>query len=312
MPLSRKPLILEPDPRSVRDARQWVGDILASLGREDLSYSAQLAVSELVTNAVLHASPPITVSVRGTREHPRVEVHDYSDLPPQVNDRHTGEDSLMSTVGRGIGIVACYSSTWGADLSGQGKTVWFEPLVEPDPEHGVPGDVFDLSEVVESRLAETAPPADLLTVRLLDMPVQVFAHFRSRYEELRRELRLLALAHGQDYPVAYEFSQLTLNVEQERRYAKGVDGLDEAVQAGRDRVDLEYHVPATAPTTMSRLLELLEKAEEFCRQEQMLAVAATPQQKALEHWYLGEFVRQGAGAEPIRWTGSFVVEAAGV
>ena len=309
MPLSRKPLTLDPEPRSVREARTWVGEILDSLGRDDLSYSAQLAVSELVTNAVLHASPPITVSVRGTREHPRVEVHDHSELPPQINKHITDEDFLMSTVGRGIGIVACYSSNWGADLSGPGKTVWFEPTVDPDLEHSVAGDLFDLSEVVESRLAQTTPPADLLPIRLLDMPVRVFADFRSRYEELRRELRLLALAHGQDYPVAYEFSELTLSVEQERRQASGVDRLDEAIRTGRDRVDLVYRVPPTAPATMDRLLELLDKADQFCRQERMLAVAATPQQKALEHWYLGEFVRQGAGEEPIPWTGSFAVEA---
>ena len=148
MPLSRKPLTLDPEPRSVREARTWVGEILDSLGRDDLSYSAQLAVSELVTNAVLHASPPITVSVRGTREHPRVEVHDHSELPPQINKHITDEDFLMSTVGRGIGIVACYSSNWGADLSGPGKTVWFEPTVDPDLEQGVAGDLFDLSEVV--------------------------------------------------------------------------------------------------------------------------------------------------------------------
>ena len=74
MPLNREPLPLEPDPQSVKRAREWVGDVLERLGRDDLVDSAELGVSELVTNAILHADPPITVRVRGTRNHPRVEV----------------------------------------------------------------------------------------------------------------------------------------------------------------------------------------------------------------------------------------------
>lgn len=309
MPLSRKPLTLDPDPRSVRDARIWVGEILMSLGRDDLVDSAQLAVSELVTNAVLHAAPPITVSVRGTRDHPRIEVHDLSEQPPEVNTGITDEENLLSTIGRGISIVAWYSSTWGADLSGPGKTVWFEPTKEPNIDADVTGEVFDFSEVVESRLAEVEP-SDLVEVRLLDFPVQVFADFRMRYEELCRELRLLALVHGEDYPVAHELSELAVQVERERRQARGTDHLEEAIREGRNRAELTYQVPATASATMARLRELLEAADEFCRQERMLSVAATPQQLALQRWYLGEFVRQGAGEAPLRWTGSFTVEAA--
>ena len=39
---------------------------------------AELGVSELVTNALLHGEPPIPVRVRGTAEHPRIEVRDSS------------------------------------------------------------------------------------------------------------------------------------------------------------------------------------------------------------------------------------------
>ncbi len=309
MPLSRKPLKLEPDPRSVNEARAWVEDILLSLGRDDLVESARLGVSELVTNAVLHASPPITVSVRGTREHPRIEVHDDSETPPELNPRTADEKGLMSTVGRGIRIVAWYSSKWGADLSGGGKTVWFEPAKEPNIGFDVSGDLFDFSEVVESRLRH-AERTDLIEVRLLGLPVLVFNDFRIRYAELSRELRLLALAHGEDYPVAQEFSELAVQVEQERRQARGVEALDRALHDGLDRVDLTYQVPATTPATMQRMLRLLEAADEFCRQKRMLAVAATPQQLALQRWYLTEFVRQGDGEEPRRWTGATTLETA--
>ena len=66
MPLNLKALPLEPDPESVKEARAWVREVLERLDREDIVETAELGVSELVTNAILHGSPPITVRVRGT------------------------------------------------------------------------------------------------------------------------------------------------------------------------------------------------------------------------------------------------------
>lgn len=307
MPLRRPPLQLAPDPVSVGDARTWVCDILTSLGRDDLLDAAKLGVSELVTNAVLHALPPISVCVRGTRDHPRIEVHDASDRPPEVNPDVTGAHSLLSTFGRGISIVSSFSARWGADLSGEGKTVWFEPIENPHDEP-VPGDLFDISEAVAARVA-AAPAVGRVQVQLLGLPVRVFADLRAHYDELCRELRLLALAHGGDYPVADALTETVLQVEQERRQTHGAEAVDAAVQEGLARVDLTYEVPASAPATMARLLGLLDAAETFCVQERMLSTAATPQQRELQRWYLTEFVRQGAGEAPTAWPGTSDVEA---
>ncbi len=308
MPLNKDPLPLEPDPRAVKQAREWVSEVFARLGRDDLVEPAELGVSELVTNAILHADPPITLRVRGTRRHPRVEVHDHSHNPPEVNIEMTDEENLLSTIGRGLGIVALYSSTWGAELAPDGKTVWFEPTAELRVDGDLSGEVFDLDEVVDERLASAPEPEALLTIRLIRMPVQVFAHFRQRYNELRRELRLLSLAHGNDYPVAREVSELFLQVEAERRQASGVSELDAAIEAGLDEVSLVYEIPSSAPASMGRMLEMLEKADEFCREQRLLALAASPQQLDLQRWYLGEFVRQAAGEEPTPWPGSLTVE----
>ena len=308
MPLNREPLPLDPDPESVKRARAWVHDVLDRLGRNDLVDAAELGVSELVTNAILHGEPPITVRVRGTRAHPRVEVRDHSHRPPAVNIEMTEEENLLSTIGRGLGIVALYSETWGADLRPDGKTVWFEPADDPSVDSGLDGEVFDLAQTVEERLAAREASGEMLRVRLLDMPVQVFAHFRQRYEELGRELRLLSLGHGDDYPVAAELTELFLQVEQERRVARGVSRLDEAIERGLDRVDLDYLVPSTTPASMARLLEMLERADEFCREQRLLVLAASPQQLELQRWYFTEFGRQAAGQPPLRWPGSFTLD----
>ena len=305
-------LELSPDPQSVRRARSWIVAELTAIGRDDLVAAAALGVSELVTNAILHADPPIVVRVGGTATLPRVEVHDTSTAPPRVRAM-TDDERLLATVGRGLGIVAMFSTTWGAEVSSHGKVVWFEPAADvsaPLSEAAAKGEVFDLSEVVDERLARAGEPADLLTVRLLGMPVQVFAYYRIWYDELRRELRLLALNHGADYPLAQELSEITLQVEQERRQASGVDRLDAAIAAGQDRADLEYHVPVSAGATMGRLLGLLEDVDVFCREQRLLTQAANPQQVALREWYLGEFTRQTAGEAPTPWSGSYAVNEA--
>jgi anti-sigma regulatory factor (Ser/Thr protein kinase) len=306
-------LRLEPHPQSVGQARAWVIDQLEGIGRPDLTDAAALGVSELVTNAILHAEPPIVLRLGGTAAHPRVEVHDTSSAPPRMQTM-TDDQRLMATIGRGLGIVAMYSTTWGAEVSSKGKVVWFEPAPEPTlPDDGLEltGEVFDLTELV----GEVAPPAgdvsERFVVRLLGMPVQVFAHYRAWYDELRRELRLLALNHGRDYPVAQELSDLTLQVERQRRQAHGVDRLDEAIARGEVSVDLEYVVPAGATATMARLNELLEEVDNFCREQRLLTLGPTSQQMELRSWYLGEFVRQGRGEEPRRWGGSYELDQPG-
>jgi anti-sigma regulatory factor (Ser/Thr protein kinase) len=305
-------LELVPEPRSVGQARAWIVSELGTIGRSDLADAAELGVSELVTNAILHANPPIVVRLGGTQAHPRVEVHDSSVAPPSLRDM-TGSAALMATVGRGLGIVEMYSTTWGAEVSPGGKLVWFEPAAEPEStvrDRHHTGDVFDLDETVEGMLAAARDPGDRVTIVLLGMPVQLFVHYRAWYDELRRELRLLALTHGDDYPVAQEISQLTLRVEQERRQARGVDQLDQALRSGLDRVDLRYDVPTSAPATMQRLRELLEEIDVFCREQRLLTAEPTAQQVRLREWYLGEFERQGRGEAPVPWPGGYVLQPA--
>ena len=323
-------LVLDPEPRSVRRARLWVGEELEGLGRSDLVDAAELGVSELVTNAILHADPPITLRLGGTAAHPRVEVHDTSPRPPTVHTDMAEGDKLLRTVGRGLGIVALYSTSWGAEVSAHGKVVWFEPALEPaspglpddlaaelsadldawgdvGPVGAAPappaGDMFDLDRAVDELVSRAQPPAELLTVRLLGMPAQEFAAFRVWYAEIRRELRLLAFSHPEDYPLAAELADISLKVEQERRQSGGVRALDEAIEAGLTSVDLDYRVPPDAPRTMSRLAGLLDQVDQFCHDQRLLTMPASPEQVALRRWYAGEFSRQAAGHPPTPWAG---------
>lgn len=308
MPLNLKALPLAPEPESVKEARDWVRDVLDRLDRKDIIDAAELGVSELVTNAILHGTPPVSVRVRGTREHPRVEVRDASKRPPAVNFDMGEGDQLLSTFGRGLGIVALNSTAWGAELVPEGKVVWFEPATEPRLDGDLSGEVFDLEQTVQERIASMQQYGDPLRIRILDLPVALWTRFRQRYFELGRELRLLSLTHGEAYPVAPELAEVFLQSEQERRLSGGVQTIEAAMAQGLERVDLDMIVPGSMPETMSRLLKALERADDFCREQRLLVLAASPQQRALVEWWCMEFVRQARGEAPMPWSGSFNVE----
>lgn len=308
MPWNKRTLALPASPPSVRLARDWVSGVLVDIGRPELAESARLAVSELVTNAILHADPPMTVHVRGTVEHPRVEVTDQSLVPPQqrhtVDELDVDDEYSWTTVGRGLDLVASHALRWGADIDarGSGKVVWFEPAAEPreDPAEGA---LFDLDEVMAQRGEVALDRSEMVGVELLNMPVELFAHLRRHFNELGRELRLLAISDPDRYPAAVEFAEVYLQVEHERRHVVGLQPLDEAIDTGSESVDLSYLAPPTAPASMQRLSEMLDQIYASFDDESLLAVRPSRDLQALQRWYLGEFGRQAAGAPPVRWQG---------
>jgi anti-sigma regulatory factor (Ser/Thr protein kinase) len=83
---------------------------------------ATLLTSELVTNAVLHAAPPVLLRARITEAVIRVEVHDSgtSMLPAPRKSR------AADLTGRGLTIIEALAYRWGVDPTSDGKCVWFE------------------------------------------------------------------------------------------------------------------------------------------------------------------------------------------
>ena len=308
MPWNKRTLALPASPPSVRVARDWVTGVLREIGHEDLTDSARLAVSELVTNAILHAEPPMTVTVRGTSEHPRVEVTDQSLVPPQRRGSErlidVDDDRSWATVGRGLDLVASYSERWGAEITpnGLGKVVWFEPSAG-GRERPTEGDVFTMDAALAALPTLEVDESELLPVRLLGMPVELFVHLRRHFNELGRELRLLAFTDGEQYPLANEFAEAYLQVEYERRQVSGVEQLDRAIADGAVTVDLDYRVPPTAPETMHRLCRLLMAVYDQLSGNVLLSIRPPDDVLDFEQWYFGEFTRQAAGEVPIRWDG---------
>ena len=111
------------DPGSAAAARRFVGDVLAGwdLGGEQVTI-AQLLVSELVTNAVIHTAGPLEVRVHRQDDGIRVAVRDESGERPAA----IASGTIDGTSGRGLVLVDKLSACWGVDDAGMGKIVWFE------------------------------------------------------------------------------------------------------------------------------------------------------------------------------------------
>ena len=118
-------------PLSVKGARGFVTEVLTEHDLAWLVNDVQMVVSELATNALIHARTSFTVKLRtALGEAVVLEVRDGSQSGPVI-----AAIAHLSTTGRGIAIVAALSQDWGVDTyKGGGKSVW---AVFPTP--GRPG-----------------------------------------------------------------------------------------------------------------------------------------------------------------------------
>jgi anti-sigma regulatory factor (Ser/Thr protein kinase) len=111
-------LDLPADSSAPRLARSAVSGLFGEHPRHD---DLLLCVSEVVTNAVLHARSRSTLRVQVDGEIVRVEVHDDDPTLPVRRDH-----DLHAPTGRGLRLLDELTTAWGAEAHGHGKVVWFE------------------------------------------------------------------------------------------------------------------------------------------------------------------------------------------
>ncbi|WP_059013424.1 SpoIIE family protein phosphatase [Streptomyces specialis] len=114
---------VDAEPAAVARARESASGQLADWGLGDLASTTELVVSELVTNAIRHASG--RVRLRLIREHVLTcEVSDRSSTSPHLRHARATDEG-----GRGLFLVSRFTHRWGTRYSGEGKTIWAEQLV---------------------------------------------------------------------------------------------------------------------------------------------------------------------------------------
>jgi anti-sigma regulatory factor (Ser/Thr protein kinase) len=141
-------------PASVAVARRALSDDLRAVGVFDQAVrDAVLVISELLSNAILHAYP-----LPGERLQVAWAV-DVSSVEVAVSDGgsatvpHAGHPSPSSISGRGLSIVEHLCQTWGVRADDVGLTVWAvlaAPRYDGSGERGDSGSRFGLADAAES------------------------------------------------------------------------------------------------------------------------------------------------------------------
>ena len=88
-----------------------------------LTGPAQLVVTELVNNAILHAGTNLSLTVTRLTDSMHIAVHDGSTVLPAVRRPSSGP---LPSAGRGLTLIEAFASAWGATALADGKIVWAE------------------------------------------------------------------------------------------------------------------------------------------------------------------------------------------
>ena len=121
---------LSRSPRSAAEARGFVTSTLQDWELDGLADMAALLVSELVTNALLHARSSLVVQIMSGPAAVKVSVGDGSAALPQPRrdpDQERAQAAIeLAEGGRGLVLVEAIADRWGVESQQAGKRVWFE------------------------------------------------------------------------------------------------------------------------------------------------------------------------------------------
>lgn len=113
-------LALGREAAAVPTARQFVLQELAIAAVEARTCcDAALAATELVTNALQHAAPPLTLEIEVTADLVRIVVADSGGDLPRLRQPTSQTES-----GRGLTLLDALASSWGSSPAVSGKRVW--------------------------------------------------------------------------------------------------------------------------------------------------------------------------------------------
>jgi anti-sigma regulatory factor (Ser/Thr protein kinase) len=130
------------DVRAVSRIRGEVSRRLAEWELEELSFTTELILSELLTNAIRYGAPPVRVRVLRGETTLVCEVSDASNTSPRLRRAATTDEG-----GRGLFLVSQFASRWGTRYVTKGKVIWAEQTLGSTPELDAMS-LLDLDETV--------------------------------------------------------------------------------------------------------------------------------------------------------------------
>ncbi|MEU1447663.1 ATP-binding SpoIIE family protein phosphatase [Streptomyces mirabilis] len=116
-------LDLPSDPAVVCEARAFASGRLAAWGLEEMTFTTELVVSELVTNAIRYGKSPVQLRMI-LESTVTCEVSDASGTAPHLRRARAFDEG-----GRGLLLVAQLTERWGTRHHREGKVIWAEQLI---------------------------------------------------------------------------------------------------------------------------------------------------------------------------------------
>ena len=286
---------LEPHPSSASVARREVRGLLDRGGRSDLVDAASLLVSEVVTNALLHAGTEIDVTGRLDDDGLVLTVGDGS--PHLPSRRHY---AATSGTGRGLMMLDALGDDWGVTEHPGGKTVWFRLS------QGEPG--IDESGTVAARSvgASAVEPRSLI-VELQNMPLLLHSAWQEHAEALLREHLLANLGSDGDNAIqvhadATDAIAILEEHVPDMRVAMHSDRImNGATEPGVSAARVDVPVPWASVPHFRTLDRAIEAALDLSSEGLVLAPPTQPEVQAFRRWLCRQVQRQADGAAPEPW-----------
>lgn len=276
---------------SVPASRRFVREALAHERYAELRDPAELATSELATNAVVHAGTDFVVRVATAASGVRIEVGDGSPHIPSARSY-----AATARTGRGLQMVDESVHRWGITPTANGKVVWFE-LGQVEPQAGWP--------TAPAALSDDLPP--VLEVRLVDVPLLMHHAWQEHAQALLREYLLLRLDDDPSVLDQHAEASDALAVLYEQvprpRLPDDADALlAEALEPAVTRAELTIQVPVPTVEHFATLDLLLRRAVEAAEAGVFLGPPTQPEIAEMREWFCEEVARQVHGRrEPRPW-----------
>lgn len=296
---------LDGSPASARDARRLVAEALFAAGHEEWAVVTELAISEVVTNAVLHAHTAIQIWIGVFEDEVCVEVRDFSTTLPVERDY-----DLEATTGRGMGLVSGIAKSCGTHGLADGKVVWF--CVGDQSADADPDDVLAMWDIDD--LAVTPPQP--FEVTLLEMPATLWLAARQHHDAILREVVL--------YQAQHPDLDLDISSADRARFTIATAVLAAVDAASADgtaapvlpeghpsplpwvprQLNLRVPVEEGAASLFATLQDVLDTAERLAIEGKLLCRPGLPEIVAVRDWACEQVIAQLVGNDPSPWPGT--------
>ena len=292
-------LVLDDGADAVPRARRFVAQALRGLDRAIVE-DAELVVTELVTNAVLHGTPPVVLRLSPTPDRVRLEVEDAGrDMPMRMRE------STDAMTGRGLSLVSRLSHGWGVEPTGEsGKVVWAEVADGPAGEEGL-ADAVDVDALLAAWSDDEADEPTY-TVELGVVPTDLLLEAKAHIDNLVREFTLAAAAaNGDAADLPADLAALVQTVVHGFAAARSAIKRNALESAARGEVEtrLTLSLPASAAEAGESYLAALDEADVYARSARLLTLETPPVHRVFRRWYVESLVtqlrRQAAGEPPL-------------